>query len=160
MIDFKKIAQSKFFRGAIFGIGVFIVGLLIFQAGMFVGYHRAGFSYKLGDNYHRTFGEPNQPFGNVPPFMNVPFEKLSNAHGVIGKIIKIDLPTMVVEGEDKVEKVILIKDDTIINQFRETVKPADLKIDSNITVIGSPNQDSQIEAKLIRIMPDQFPLKK
>ncbi|MDD5431030.1 MAG: hypothetical protein PHP03_02285 [Candidatus Pacebacteria bacterium] len=153
MIDFKKISQSKFFRGVLLGIGIFIVGLLIFQAGMFVGYHKAGFSYKWGEDYYKTFNG-RKLLGNMPPFMEkMPLGGFSNAHGVIGKIIKINLPAIVVEGEDKVEKIVLIKDDTIINQFRETIKPVELKIDNYVTIIGSPNQDSQIEAKLIRVMP-------
>lgn len=154
MIDFKKISQSRYFRGALLGIGVFIIGLLIFQAGVFVGYHKAGFSYKWGEDYYRTFNGPRDPFGGVPPISaRMPLGGFPNAHGVTGKIIKIDLPTIVVEGEDKIEKIVLIKDDTVINQFRETIKPADLKVDSYVTVIGSPNQDSQVEAKLIRVMP-------
>ena len=58
-----------------------------------------------------------------------------------------------VAGENDAEKIVVLKNDTIIKRFRETISQNDLKIDDNIVVIGSPNEQGQIEAKLIRIMP-------
>jgi len=78
---------------------------------------------------------------------------LPGGHGAVGRIIKVSLPTMVVSGPDNLEKVVMIKDDTIVRQFRSDLKPGDLKIDQNVVVVGSPNEDGQIEAKLIRLMP-------
>ena len=80
-------------------------------------------------------------------------ENFSDAHGAVGKIIKIDLPTLIITGKDNIEKVILIKDDPKIRRFNEDIKPSDLKVDDFIVVIGTPNNQSQVEAKLIRIMP-------
>ncbi len=147
-MNIKEFSQSKTFKKIIYGIGGVIVALLIFQAGVLVGYHKAGFSYRLGDNYHRTFvGER----GEFP--MDIYRGDFTDAHGSVGKIIKIDLPTFVLEGQDGVEKIISIGDDTVIRQFRETIKPADLKINDFVVVIGSPNTQGQIESQLIRLMP-------
>ena len=65
---------------------------------MMAGYKRASFSRDWGDNYAKNFGSPNKgpkmmgkefgDFGNLP-----------NAHGTIGKILKIELPTFVVLDE-------------------------------------------------------------
>ncbi len=132
------------------GIGGIIIALLIFQAGMFVGYRKASFSYRWGDNYHRTFGE-QQKF----PFRMGPRGDFSESHGVVGKVVSIKLPTFVVEGSDNVEKVVVIKEDTIIRRFRDTLKPEDLKTGDLIVVIGSPNNQSEVEAKLIRMLPPQ-----
>ena len=54
-------------------IGIVVVALLIFQAGFFVGYKKAGFSH------------------------------IPNSHGVSGKVVKIDTVSMVVEGSDNAE---------------------------------------------------------
>lgn len=82
-------------------------------------------------------------FGNMP-----------NAHGAVGKIIKVELPTVVVfDGKDLTEKVIVIDDKTEIRKMRDIVSIDDLKLDEHIIVIGSPNSSGQIEAKLIRFIP-------
>ena len=148
----KNFLQSKIFARILYGIGIVIVALLIFQAGMFVGFRKAEFSGRFGDNYRQTFGGPKEPGNGI---MGIFFgsSDFPNPHGAVGKIIKITLPTIVTIGPDNVEKIILIKKDTIINRFRETIQPTDLKIDDRIVVIGSPNSSSQIEAKLIRIVP-------
>ncbi len=147
-MNIKEFSQSKAFKKTLYGIGVVIVALLIFQGGVLVGYHKAGFSYRLGDNYHRTFvGEQGEfPLGMYRG-------DFTDAHGSVGKIIKIDLPTFVLEGQDGVEKIISVTDDTVIRQFRETIKPTDLKINDFVVVIGSPNTQGQIESRLIRLMP-------
>lgn len=130
------------------GIGLAIIVLVIFQAGIFVGYKKASFSYRWGDNYSRNFG------GRMNrPFMGMIRGEFSNAHGTIGKIIKIDLPTFVIESNDNIEKIIVLKNDTIIKKFRETIKPEDLKDNDSVVIIGSPDSEGKIEAKLIRLMP-------
>ena len=151
-MNIKDVFQSKIFRRVLVGIGVAIIALVIFQAGIFVGYRKSGFSYRWGENYYRTFGEHRGRFGKrMPGFPRG--RDFSNSHGATGKIVRVDLPTAVIADEDGVEKIIAIKDDTIIRRFRETVKPTDLKPDDFVTVIGSPNDQSQIEAKLIRLLP-------
>ena len=116
--------------------------------GIFVGFKKAGHSYRWGENYERNFGGP-------PGFFKGDFlgNGFMGAHGVSGQIIKIDSSTLVIKGKDNMEKVVLIKDDTVIERLRETIKLNDLKVDDNIVVIGQPNEAGQIEAKFIRILP-------
>ncbi len=127
----------------IYGLGIFIVILIIFSAGMSVGFHKATFGHAWGENYERNFGvQPGFNGNNFP-----------NAHGAVGKIIKIELPTIIVQDKDNTEKVILIKDDTKIEKIRNAITSSDLKINDFIIVIGTPDDQGQIEAKFIRIMP-------
>jgi len=140
--------QSKMFKILVFGIAGLIAVLLIFQAGMMVGFRKANFSYQWGENYHRNFAGPRGGF-----FQEFIGKDLIDAHGVFGSIIKIDGSTLIIKGANDVEKIILLKDDSVIKRFQETVKSEDLKIGENIVVIGSPNDSGQIEAKLIRILP-------
>lgn len=133
---------------------VLIFILAIFQTGVFVGYRKAEFSGRWGDNYSKTFGKPERGLPGI-------FEKgFVGGHGVTGKIIKISLPTVIVESEDMIEKIILIKDDTVIKQFRADITATDLKVDDALVVIGAPKDDGQIEAKLIRVLPSQAIIKK
>jgi len=152
-IKIKNIFRSKIFKTVICTLGILAFTFLIFQAGMIVGFRKASFGRDWGNNYAMNFGSPNRgpqmmgrelgDFGNLP-----------NANGAIGKIIKVELPTIIVLDEkDNTEKVILINDKTEIRKGRESVTTDELKIDEHIVIIGTPNSSGQIEAKLIRFLP-------
>ena len=147
-IDFNKISQSKMFKAIIICIAGLIILLLGFMAGMTVGFRKAGFSYRWGENYYRSFSGPRPEFP-----MNMAGRDFLMGHGVLGSIIKIASSTLVIQGSDNVENVILVGKDTKIMRFREVISINDLKVNDNVVVIGSPNDNGQIEAKLIRVMP-------
>lgn len=147
-MDPNKIFQSKAFKIILWALGVFILVAVSFGAGMFVGFKKAGFSYKWGENYHRNFGGPKGGFAG--DFMG---RDLMNANGVVGQIIKIDGQTLVIKGQDNVEKIILLKADSVLREFMNTISQGDLKAGDFVVVIGEPNDQGQIEAKFIRIMP-------
>ena len=148
--NLKEFFQSKKFTKTLFGAGVAIAVLFVFQAGIFVGYKKASFSHRWGDNYHRTFGERK----HKGVFYKGALQKdFSGAHGAIGKIISLDFPSFVIEDSDNTEKIALISGKTVIRRFRETINPADLKVDDFVVIIGSPDDQGRIEARLIRIMP-------
>ncbi len=149
----KDFLQSKGFRRLLFGIGVFVVALLIFQCGMIVGFHKASFSYRMGDNYYRAFGTEKGFTDKYPIQMEVMRGNFPDSHGAVGQIITVDLPTIVIEDTHNIEKAILVTEKTTIKKFKETLKKSDLKVDDYVTIIGSPNDKSEIEAKLIRILP-------
>ena len=142
----KKILESKISTNILIGLGIAIAAMLIFSAGIAVGFHKASFGRAWGDNYERNFGmmSGRRIFDK---------DNFPNANGAIGKIIKIQLPTIIVQDKDNIEKVILIKDDTKIQKMMLEVKTNDLSINDYVIVIGSPNTQGQIEAKLIRVMP-------
>lgn len=156
-----KFFQSKTFKRVTLGVAAFIIILIIFGIGTFVGFKKANFSFKWGENYHQNFAGPRGGFfGDFGGGFLKDFEgrDFINAHGVIGQIIKIDGSTIAIEGKDNAEKIILIENNTMINRFRETIKSSDLKVDNFIVVIGEPNDAGQIVAKLIRLLP-QPPVK-
>lgn len=135
--------------------GTLVGALVIFQAGIFVGYHKASFSYRSGDNFHMMFGSPERRTGIEPGrMMGFPEGEFTSAYGANGTIIKIDLPTIIIAGADNVEKIIVVNDKTILRHYRNDIGNKDLKVGDSIIVIGSPNASStQIEAKLIRVLP-------
>lgn len=130
------------------GIIIVVCAIIIFRAGMFVGYHKAAFSYRLGDNYYRTF--ENGKHSMMQDFSD---NRLETSNGAVGKIIKINLPEIVVATPNNTEKTILVTDDTLIRRFREATSTQALTIDNFVVVIGSPNPNGQIVAKVVRIVP-------
>lgn len=148
--EIKKIADSKTIRRVIYGFGILTIALLIFQAGMIAGFRKASFGRDWGDNYAMNFG----PSRGGPRMMEGQIGNLPNAHGAIGKIIKVELPTIVVLDEnDNTEKAVLVDDKTEIRQGRESITLDQLKIDDLVVIIGTPNSSGQIEARLIRFLP-------
>ena len=146
-MEFKNWFQSKTATNVLIVVGIIIVVLVIFEAGIFVGFHKASFSYRLGENYYQTFGGPRGDFGEIAG------NGFPNTNGVNGKIIKINLPSIVIEDQTSIERVVVITDDTSIRKFREEIKPEDLKVGDYVVIIGSPNDSAQTEAHLIRLIP-------
>ena len=71
-------------------------------------------------------------------------------HGAFGEIIELSGNGFVVKGRGDVEKIIIISEETVIKIGSETVEDG-LQIGDRVVIIGSPNEDGQIEAKLIRV---------
>lgn len=152
----KKVFESKKVLVIASILGVLIIASLIFQAGVSVGFHKASFGRNWSENYGRNFGmmrDGDRDF--IRGMMDQ--RNFPNAHGSVGKIIKIELPIIIVQDRDGTEKIVIIKDDTSIRSVKENIKVSNLKVDDFIVVIGSPNEEGQIEAKLIRLMPAGMP---
>lgn len=151
--NLKEFTQSKSFQGILIGIGVSIIALLIFQAGVTVGQHKAKFGDRLGNHFERNFvdtqrgGFPNPQgfvFGEpLPP----------GGHGAVGEIISITLPTFVIAGPDNLEKTVAVTDDTLVREFRDELGIESIETGKFVVVLGEPNDDGVIEAKLIRFLP-------
>ena len=143
--------QSKTFKGILIGIGAVIIFLFIFRVGMTVGFKKADFSYKWGENYHQNFAGPKRGFFRELGGMGD--RDFIGAHGIFGKVLKIEGSEMVISGQDNAEKIITVGADTVIEKFREKIKIDGMAVDDMVVVIGEPNNEGKIEAKLIRIMP-------
>lgn len=148
----KKIFQNRdVLKWVIIGLVGFVVLILVFGAGMKVGALKARYSYRWAENYQRNFAGPRRG-GFLGSFrQGFKDRDFINAHGTFGSIIKIDGNTIIVKGKDDVEKTVLVSDKTTITSHRESLKMSDLKVDDQIVIIGTPNEQGQIEAKLIRV---------
>ena len=147
----RKFSGSSLLFKILCGIGIILIALFIFYAGIVVGLHKASFGRAWGENYERNFG-----FG--PDHLLLGKDNFPNANGAIGKIIKIELPTIIVADKDNTEKVISINTTTQIQKMKENITTDDLKINDFVVVIGTPNEQGQIEAKFIRVMPAGIPI--
>jgi len=149
--DIKKFFDSSFLFKILCILGILVAILIIFSLGVTVGVHKASFGRNWGENYERNFGF--RPDHSLLGKDNFP-----NANGAVGKIIKISLPTIIVQDKDNIEKIILINSNTQIQEMRGSITANDLKIDDFIVAIGTPNTQGQIEAKFIRVMPAGMPI--
>jgi len=150
MLDLNKIFQSKFFTGCICGLAIFIILSLTFASGMAVGFRKADFSYRFGDNYHKNFAGPGPGQGMMRQANGGDY---IDGHGIIGQVIKINQSSIVIKDGDNIEKIILVDKNTQVNRMRDSIKITDLKVDDTLVVIGEPDQTGNIMAKLIRVMP-------
>lgn len=152
-MDIKNMFSTKMFRGALIGTGIAIAILAIFRAGMFLGFHKAGFSYQWAENYHRNFDGPRREGG----FIENIEQRLGGGrtfmggHGTLGTILKIDTNALVVKNQDNTENIAVLSGDTVVRAGAETLHASDLKVDDQIVIIGSPDEQGEIQAKFIRI---------
>lgn len=152
-MDFKKFMQSRATKITLAVICELIVVLIAFRAGMFVGFSKAGFSFGWSEHYHQNFGGPRHGF-----FNKFDGDDFIQAYGAAGPIVKIDGTTLVVKGKDNAEKQILTTPTTSVLRGREAIALSELKVDDQIVVIGSPNANGQIEAKVVRLTPSNPPM--
>ena len=130
-----------------------IILLLVFKAGMAVGFKKANFSIQWGQHYSQNFAGPRDSFllRTFGP------DEYIEANGAFGQILQVNKDSLIMIGASNVEKIILLKDDSIIRAQKRELELNELRVGDNIVVIGEPNENGQIEAKLIRIMPTPPP---
>src|SRR3989338_8830103 len=129
-----QFVQSKKLVVVIIGLVGLAILMGTFSLGVFVGYHKARFSYAWGENYHNNFCGPR---GGL--FKDFSGKEFIDAHGTYGQIVKVTSSTLIVKGRDNVEKIVVVNDDTSIMRLRGVIKISGLKINDNIIVIGEPN---------------------
>lgn len=153
----EEILKSKNFKIAALAVGVFIVALVSFGAGVSVGFHKARFSYDFGKNYERNFiGGPFQgpgmmergPRGMMDDFGGKGFR---NAHGIAGTIISVADNKIVIKDREGQENTISVIEKTLIKREQDTIDLNNLKNDDRIVVMGKPGDDGTISADLIRV---------
>lgn len=147
--EINKKPNRDLLKWIIIGIIIFVYSVGVFGAGLFIGGMKVKFSYRWAENYHRNFGGPKEGFMSDLR-MPHPNGEFIQGHGIFGEIIKIGDSDFVIKGQDDVEKIIIIKDDTLIIRGRMKIGKEELRVSDYVIIIGSPNEQGQIEAKLIR----------
>jgi len=136
-------------------IFVFIILIIVFGLGVFVGETKARFSCRWFENYPKNFAGPKGGFINDWQKLPFPPGDILEAHGTFGKIIKTNGADFVIEGKDKVERIIKVDENTVIRSFRNmdsSFKLSDLKVGDYVVIIGSANEEGQIDAQFIRVL--------
>jgi len=148
-MKFREFIKSKTFRLGAAAFGGVILLAVVFAAGVFVGLDKARFSYSWGENYLRNFSGRGK-FISDKDYMD--------AHGSSGQVLTVDGPNVTIRNRAGTEVNIATDSQTILRNVRMQIPLSDLKVNDFIAVIGSPNSSGQIQAKLIRILPEaMFP---
>jgi hypothetical protein len=136
-MDIRKTAKSKGVKLAAFIIGVILIAIIIFAAGVSVGFHKARYSYQWGENYERNFAGPPRGMGSFGDHDN-----FRNPNGLAGTIISVTNNNLVVKA---------VTDKTIIKDGPNDIKIGDLKTDERIVVLGKPGDNGVVNADFIRV---------
>jgi len=139
-----------FNKTIIFSIAGVIVLCFVFGLGIFIGTRRADFSFRWAEQYHQNFAGPREGFLGMGNMMQNDF---IDANGVIGEVISINGSKITIKGKDNVEKIVTTDEETIIMCQRQNFKLSELKSGDSVVIMGEPNNNGQIEADFIRIMP-------
>ncbi len=144
------------FRGILIGVIGTLVVIGIFQAGMFIGFHKALFMM-----HGQGRGGMSAPFGFGPGknggrVMQIALPAgMSEMHGAIGTIKNITLPTFTLTERDNTDRDVLISSTTKIRRNRDQIEARQLRVRDNVIIFGQPDGQARIEARLIRIMDDR-----
>lgn len=144
----KNFMESKTLKGILIGIGIVVIELAVFRAGMGFGFSRALHAGRWSENYERNFIGARPMMG--PGSRDRDFV---SGHGAIGTVVRIEGNTIIVRDQDK-EHSINVSATTSIRRFRDAVLLKDINAGDRIVVIGSPLSSGAVNADLIRIMPE------
>ena len=140
--------KSSTVTKVIVGLCVLLVAALVFEAGVFVGYHRESYSYNRDLAYERGFANPNSIF---QPFMDD--DDMGAPHGAIGQIVAVHMPTIMIKNHNATEQIISIGTSTTIRLLNGDASTSDLKVGNGVIVIGEPGDEGQVQASFVRILP-------
>ncbi len=129
----------------------FVAVLIVLRIGMFVGYQRAEYSFHWGDQYHQMFGGPAKGF--LDDFDGHGFV---DAHGLFGEVLEVRGNEIAMRDKDGTEKIVITTPETVIRRQMQTLTLHQVVPQMRIVIIGEPDDDGRVEAKMIRVF-DQVP---
>ena len=153
-MDIKHIIHSKVFKISVIVLAECIFAFVLFSAGMLVGIHKMRFMGHWYEGYQKNFMNPRGGrFGERN------FGGDMSGHSVAGNILSIEIatsasstPGLLIKSLDGVEKNVLVSTSTAVRKYRDEISVNDLKPGDSVVIIGTPNEQGQIVASLIRIM--------
>ena len=152
----KDFLSSQKFRNILWVVGGIAAVFLIFGFGVAVGYRKALFSSSWGQNYYQNF------YGDTHggPMGALTAHDPLNAHGAVGLVISVASSTISIRDDDNNERSVAISSDTVIRKMNDTISIDMINVGDNIAVIGEPNGNGQVHARLVRVFdaPSSMPL--
>ncbi len=134
-------------------LGVLIVLLLLclaFLAGVKTNERRTRHFSNWCDHYPDML-KPHRGSKTLIPAP--PHRPMPLPNGVFGRILSATGTNFMIEGQDQFEQNVLITSSTVLRVDRGTASLGDLRPDREVGVFGLPNEQGQIEARLIRLFP-------
>jgi hypothetical protein len=144
----KKLMHAQSLTTAMKILSVALIVVMIFSFGEFVGFRKAAFTFRQGEQYFRNFDGPQRGFGD-----EIRGRGFLGAHGTIGTVLSVSSSSIVMKGRESRETSVLIQPNTSIMRFRDKVDISAISPGTEVVIIGSSNNDGVITAQLIRILP-------
>lgn len=149
MKNFEDIVFSRTGRYVGIGLGALIVAALIFHMGYAAGLRGAYGMHGMqrvdsDDNrppFLQPFGNPSMPRGFIP-----------GGHGLIGTITAVNGSTVALQTRDGQLRTILLATSTVIKAPPGATSTT-LISQGEILVVGEPNEEGNIQAIIIQILP-------
>lgn len=132
-------------KNVLWTLGIVIAFLLVFAIGAAVGYRRALFVSRFGENYYHNF----YGMGNMGPMGPMSI----SMHGVAGEVIDVESSSLSVQDPSGNERSVVVLPTTIIREGDGAIMLDAVEIGNGVTVIGGPNDEGQVEASFIRVFP-------
>ncbi len=144
MKNFHDFLSSKKVRLTAGVVGAFFLAALIFHAGVVVGSHRGTFGrFGMERGFRSSF---------FPGGFELPHGFMFGTHGAVGTITAVTLPTLTLQTREGTNETILVDTSTIIRNMGAADTKA-LATGTQAIVLGEPDSQGRIDAKLIRILP-------
>ncbi len=152
----KNFFQSKELKIATIAVGIILILAGTLAVGIKIGFHKARYSYKWGENYERNFAGSRPSFprsGSLGPMMrNFEGDDFRNGFGMAGTVISIADNKLIVKDRDGKENTAEVTSETIIKKRRsDELSIGDIKTDERVVVMGKPDESGVVKAILIRI---------
>lgn len=140
--------KSPKFKSVVYLLAILLAAVVIFEAGVAVGYHRAAFSYHWNAGF---MGDDRDPRAFFAVFQHGPDEP--NPHGTIGQVVSVHLPELLVKGPNTPEQLVIVGPGTQVRRFRSDGTSTDIAAGQQVIVVGDPDDKGQIQASFVRILP-------
>ncbi len=133
MERFRVFVANKWLRYGLIALGGLFVLTLVFGAGFVAGRWSAS------------------PFRALPLTARRDLT-FKSGHGAIGMIRAIEGQKITIQSRDGKLETVLVSNDTQFDKNFKKISYSDLKINDPIVVIGSPNEDGEIDARLVGLI--------
>jgi len=134
--------ESKKTRAVLAALCIAMGILVAFGFGVLVGFRHAVFTSRVGENYYRVL------YGAMPRGM-----PSGSAHGAVGAVLDVATATIMVQDLDSDEVLVSIVPGTVVREAGATISISAIHVGDHITVIGSPGENGEIDARFIRVLP-------
>lgn len=128
-------------RAVLIILGGIVLLFIAFGLGIAVGYYHAIFASRFGENYYHNF------YGGAPTPGLAPM----NEHGIVGTVIDVSSSSISVKDQGDNEQSVEVLGNTVIREVNNTITINNIVPGDQITVIGEPNTQGQIQARFIRV---------
>ena len=147
----KDILPSKGIYVILWILGILVVLLLVFGAGVAAGYRSGLFASRFGEDYYHNFLGTGPGPGGMAGVGMMGGPAPINQHGTIGTVISVGSSTIATKDQNGNEQSVVIGEDTVIREMNRTISITDIQNGNQVAVIGEPNDTGQIRARFIRI---------